>query len=202
MISKSDKELLKVMEECLRKYLKAASLISQEAFDLLSQRNGLLWKEISSQVEILEELGKYDAIEEIIEEIEVQKVEEPELTTEQAADNADEKQEIKEQETEPAEKENSPFYLFDKVVGFMKRQKCDELQWVRTYSYKCDYKDFEDFQIKYFEHKDPIQSGKNYLMFGNTRKHYSIRKSGDDVVGDTAECFEIIWNLSELFNIH
>ncbi len=197
MISKSDKDLLKVMEECLKKYLKAASMISQEAFELLSQRNGLLWIEISSQVEILEELGRYDTAE----EIETQKQEEPELKTEQATDNVGEKQDIKGQETEPAEKENSPFYLFDKVVGFMKKQKCDELHWVRTYSYKCDYKDFEDFQIKYFEHKDPIQSGKNYLMFGNTRKHFSIRKSGDDVVGDTAECFEIIWNLSELFNI-
>ncbi|HOP99751.1 MAG TPA: hypothetical protein PK604_02755 [Acetivibrio clariflavus] len=197
MISKSDKDLLKVMEECLKKYLKAASMISQEAFELLSQRNGLLWMEISSQVEILEELGRYDTAE----EIETQKQEEPELKTEQATDNVGEKQDIKGQETEPAEKENSPFYLFDKVVGFMKKQKCDELHWVRTYSYKCDYKDFEDFQIKYFEHKDPIQSGKNYLMFGNTRKHFSIRKSGDDVVGDTAECFEIIWNLSELFNI-
>jgi len=197
VISKSDKDLLKVMEECLKKYLKAASMISQEAFELLSQRNGLLWMEISSQVEILEELGRYDTAE----EIETQKQEEPELKTEQATDNVGEKQDIKGQETEPAEKENSPFYLFDKVVGFMKKQKCDELHWVRTYSYKCDYKDFEDFQIKYFEHKDPIQSGKNYLMFGNTRKHFSIRKSGDDVVGDTAECFEIIWNLSELFNI-
>jgi len=197
VISKSDKDLLKVMEECLKKYLKAASMISQEAFELLSQRNGLLWIEISSQVEILEELGRYDTAE----EIETQKQEEPELKTEQATDNVGEKQDIKGQETEPAEKENSPFYLFDKVVGFMKKQKCDELHWVRTYSYKCDYKDFEDFQIKYFEHKDPIQSGKNYLMFGNTRKHFSIRKSGDDVVGDTAECFEIIWNLSELFNI-
>lgn len=197
MISKSDKDLLKVMEECLKKYLKAASMISQEAFELLSQRNGLLWMEISSQVEILEELGRYDTAE----EIETQKQEEPELKTEQATDNVGEKQDIKGQETEPAEKETSPFYLFDKVVGFMKKQKCDELHWVRTYSYKCDYKDFEDFQIKYFEHKDPIQSGKNYLMFGNTRKHFSIRKSGDDVVGDTAECFEIIWNLSELFNI-
>lgn len=197
MISKSDKDLLKVMEECLKKYLKAASMISQEAFELLSQRNGLLWMEISSQVEILEELDRYDTAE----EIETQKQEEPELKTEQATDNVGEKQDIKGQETEPAEKENSPFYLFDKVVGFMKKQKCDELHWVRTYSYKCDYKDFEDFQIKYFEHKDPIQSGKNYLMFGNTRKHFSIRKSGDDVVGDTAECFEIIWNLSELFNI-
>jgi len=185
------------MEECLNKYLKAASMISQEAFELLSQRNGLLWMEISSQVEILEELGRYDTAE----EIETQKQEEPELKTEQATDNVGEKQDIKGQETESAEKENSPFYLFDKVVGFMKKQKCDELHWVRTYSYKCDYKDFEDFQIKYFEHKDPIQSGKNYLMFGNTRKHFSIRKSGDDVVGDTAECFEIIWNLSELFNI-
>lgn len=200
MISINDKELLKVMEESLRKYLKAASLISQEAFDLLSERKGLLWMEISSQVEILEELGKLDAIEETIVKSKEQEMQEQELKIEQTINNENEKQEIENQET--GEKENSPFYIFDKVVGFMKKQKCDELQWVRTYSYKCNYQDFEDFQIKYFEHKDPIQSGKNYLMFGNTRKHFSIRKSGDDIVGDTAECFEIIWNLSELFNIH
>ena len=188
------------MEESLRKYLKAASLISQEAFDLLSERKGLLWMEISSQVEILEELGKLDAYDTIEETID--KNEKQEAETEQTINKDNENQEIKNQEMEPGEKENSPFYIFDKVVGFMKRQKCDELQWVRTYSYKCNYQDFDDFQIKYFEHKDPIQSGKNYLMFGNTRKHFSIRKSGDDIVGDTAECFEIIWNLSELFNIH
>jgi len=200
VISVKDKELLKVMEESLRKYLKAASLISQEAFDLLSERKGLLWMEISSQVEILEELGKLDAYDTIEETID--KNEKQEAETEQTINKDNENQEIKNQEMEPGEKENSPFYIFDKVVGFMKRQKCDELQWVRTYSYKCNYQDFDDFQIKYFEHKDPIQSGKNYLMFGNTRKHFSIRKSGDDIVGDTAECFEIIWNLSELFNIH
>lgn len=184
------------MEESLKKYLKAASEISQEAFDMLSEHNGLLWSEISTQVDILEDLGKVPALEEKIETNEEQEI----SNTYQEISNIN--QQTKESEIKPEVKDNSPFYIFDKVVRFMKTQKCDELQWVRTYTFKCNYEGIEDFQIKYFEHKDPIQSGKNYLMFGNTSKNFSIRKSGDDVVGDITECFEIILNLSELFNIH
>ena len=56
VINSKDKELLKVMDDSLKRYLKAASLISQEAFNVLSEHNGLLWSEISTQKDILEEL--------------------------------------------------------------------------------------------------------------------------------------------------
>ena len=327
VLSSRDKELLKVMEDCLRKYLKAASEISQEAFDILSEYNGLLWSEISTQVEIIEKINKTQAFEETgdkgpdkdilahyferlepignvertdgvssIEKMEllsgferiepasnfekiepignvertdgVSSIEKMELLSGferiEPASNFEktepignvertdgvssiEKMELlngferiepvsdiektdpissierteptisfermnpindvpkypeaTQQENESKDKENSPFYIYDKVVKFMKMQKCDELQWVRTYTFKCNYEGIDDFQIKYFEHKDPIQQGKNYLMFGNPRQNYSIRKTKDDVVGDITECFEIILNLSQLFNI-
>lgn len=277
MLSKTDKDLLKVMEDCLKRYLKAASDISQEAFEMLSEYNGLLWSEISTQVEILEKLGKVETPEEKVEETAVYGIGElnslrqdigeqnpvtheiadftpvrPEIeelspvsneigglnyvshetwelnsvtheigelnslahgtgelnsvgvdTIDRVEENTEVamNQEIQPEESDSKDKENCPFYIFDKVVGFMKNQKCDELQWVRTYTYKCNYEGIDEFQIKYFENKDPIQAGKNYLLFGNTRKNYSLRKTGDDLVGDVTECFEIILNLSELFNI-
>lgn len=178
MIRNRDKELFKVMEDSLKRYLKAAGLISQEGFDMLSEHNGLLWSEISNQTKILEELSKMATIEEHVPENKEPAIEETGFTT--------------------SLKKDGPVNLFNKVVEFMKTQPCDELQWVRTYSMKYTYEDFEDFQIKYFEHKDPVQEAKNYIMFGNTKKNYSIRKSGDDVVGDTSECFDIILNLTEL----
>ena len=255
VLSSRDKELLKVMEDCLRKYLKAASEISQEAFDILSEYNGLLWSEISTQVEIIEKINKTQAFEETgdkgpdkdilahdferlepignvertdgvssIEKMELlngfERIEpvsdiektdpissiertEPTISFERMnpINDVPKYPEATQQENESKDKENSPFYIYDKVVKFMKMQKCDELQWVRTYTFKCNYEGIDDFQIKYFEHKDPIQQGKNYLMFGNPRQNYSIRKTKDDVVGDITECFEIILNLSQLFNI-
>lgn len=138
------------------------------------------------------ELTKIDTIEETVQIIDEQETENKE----------NEKQITEKPDTELGVKEDGPVNLFNKVVKFMKNQKCDELQWVRSYSFKYTYEDYEDFHIKYFEHKDSIQSAKNYIMFGNTRKSYSIRKSGDDVLGDTSECFEIILNLSELFKIN
>lgn len=196
MISNKDKELFKVMEDSLKRYLKAAGLISQAAFEMLSKHNGLLWSEISTQRDILEEMTKIDTIEETVQIIEKHETEKQETEKE---DN--EKQTTEKQEIGLGLEEDGPVNLFNKVVKFMKNQKCDELQWVRTYSFKYTYEDFEDFQIKYFEHKDPLQAAKNYVMFGNTRKSYSIRKSGNDILGDTSECFEIILNLSELFKI-
>lgn len=196
VISNKDKELFKVMDDSLKRYLKAAGLISQDAFNMLSKHNGLLWSEISTQRDILEELIKTDTIEETVGQNEEQIIEKSETE-----DKNDEEQEAKRRDLEVGAKEDGPVNLYNKVVEFMKKQKCDELQWVRAYSFKYTYEDYEDFQIKYFEHKDPIQSGKNYIMFGNIGKSYSIRKSGEDIVGDTSECFEIILNLSNLFKI-
>ncbi len=196
MISNKDKELFKVMDDSLKRYLKAAGLISQDAFNMLSKHKGLLWNEISTQRDILEELIKTDTIEETVEQNEEQIIEKSETE-----DKHDEVQEAKKRDLEAGVKEDGPVNLYNKVVEFMKKQKCDELQWVRTYSFKYTYEDYEDFQIKFFEHKDPIQSGKNYIMFGNIGKSFSIRKSGEDIVGDTSECFEMILNLSNLFKI-
>jgi hypothetical protein len=192
VINSKDKELLKVMDDSLKRYLKAASLISQEAFNVLSEHNGLLWSEISTQKDILEELIKKYNIENTVGHTEAQTF--GKSGTEQ---KQEEEKEAKEHKVEV--KEDGPVSLYNKVVEFMKKQKCDELQWVRTYSFKCNYEDYEDFQIKYFEHKDALHSGKNYIMFGNISRNYSIRKSGEDIVGDTSECFEIILNLSNVF---
>lgn len=237
MIVNKDLELYKIMQEALKRYLKAASLVSQEGFDLLSKQKGLLWSEISDQIEILEELIKeyrmeepYPQIKESnlgIEEIAPQISEitfdenegiisskenelinkEEELNNNEYAAVSEEYEPISKEdgsvgkEGESVNKENGPANLFDKVVKFMKSQKCDELQWVRTYTMKYPYEDFADFQIKYFEHREPVHQGKNYLFFGDMKKNYTIRKSGDDILGDTSECFEIILNLSEVFDI-
>lgn len=223
MIVNKDLELYKIMEEALKRYLKAASLISQEGFDLLSKHNGLLWSEITDQIEILEELIREYKIDEPYPQIEESNIgidetapKISEITfdanegipvSKEDGINSKEDRLINNEygligeEDESDSKEDGPASLFNKVVKYMKRQKCEELQWVRTYSMKCAYGDFEDFQIKYFEHKEPAHQGKNYLFFGNLKKNYTIRRSGDDIVGDTSECFEIILNLSEMFDI-
>jgi len=193
VISSKDKALLKVMEDSLEKYLKAAGLISQDAFDIMSEHNGLLWSEISTQRDILKELHDIDVIDQ------------PDQKGKDHIDKQDvishetKKEDVKNQDNDLQVKKDGPVSLYNKVVKFLKKQKCDELKWVRTYTFSCNYEDYEDFQIKYFEHKDPVQSKKNYIMFGNTRKSFSIRKSGEDIVGDTSECFEIILDLAEIF---
>lgn len=195
MIANKDLELLKVMEEALKRYLKASGLISQEGFDLLSKQNGLLWSEISDQIEILEELIKAYRIEEPTPQIE-------ELISQISENTFKGNEEVLlNKEYGSVIKENGQANLYNKVIRFLKSQKCDELQWVRTYSMKYAYEDFADFQIKYFEHREPAHQEKNYIFFGDTKKHYTIRKSGDDIIGDTSECFNIILNLSEVFDI-
>ncbi|OPZ92746.1 MAG: hypothetical protein BWY74_01443 [Firmicutes bacterium ADurb.Bin419] len=244
MISNKDRELFKVMNESLKRYLKAASLISQEAFDLLSKHNGLLWSEISDQSDVLEELTKANAVEEVVSEERKEAVERAETVERAVAvekkeaverievvdklevvekkaiinekqvidikpifeketfpekENITEKAEpVSTEGDEPSKKDDGPVLLYNKVVNFLKNQKCDEMQWVRTYSIRYPYADFTDFQIKYFEHKDPLHESKNYIMFGDTRKYYSIRKAGDEIIGDTSECFNIILNLSHV----
>ena len=305
-----------VMKESIKRYLKAGGLISQEAFELLSKYNGLLWSEITSQVDLLEELTKgaedifakrvekpaqkepvagkemsketesvsnkaissekepdveeASVIAEPVIEQEMSIKTEPVMEKEasiktepvmekeasiktepvmekeasiktepviekevsiktepviekevsiKAEPVADKEESIKMEpivdketsvNTEPVtdketsskkEAENAPMLLYNKVVNFLKAQQCDELQWVKTYSFKYPYSDFTDFQIKYFEHKDPMHEVKNYIMFGDTRRHYSIRKSGDEILGDTSECFNIILNLSHVLKL-
>ncbi len=211
MISNKDRELFKVMNESLKRYLKAAGMISQEAFELLSKHNGLLWAEISGQIDVFEELTKANEVEGVIPEkrekfTEKESVVEKEASTEKETsiekEASTEKQaSIEKEPVTKKEASNAPFILYDKVVSFLKTQQCDELQWVRTYSFKHPYSDFSDFQIKYFEHKDPLHETKNYIMFGNTKKFYSIRKAGDEILGDTSECFNIILNLSHVLKV-
>ncbi|WP_010248091.1 hypothetical protein [Acetivibrio cellulolyticus] len=209
MISNNDRELFKIMEDSLKRYLKAAGLISQEAFDMLSKSNGLLWSEISDQVDILKDMTKCNTTEETVSEKKETDSGKREAIPEKRETVLEERKtsfEVKEQaiqkkEPESPNKEDGPIKLYNKVVAHLKTQNCNELQWVKTYSIKQPYDDLVDFEIKYFEHKDPSHEGKNYILFGDTRKHYSIRKSGDDIVGDTSECFDIILNLSEVFNI-
>lgn len=211
------------MNESLKRYLKAAGLISQEAFDLLSKYNGLLWGEISEQSNVLEELDKVNLVdesipekrEEVIEEVviiengsdiekEASITNQPDIESELVHEKGTiaEKVDLGLAEgTKPLKTEDGPVLLYNKVVSFLKNQKCDEMQWVRTYSIKHPYEGFSDFQIKYFEHKDTLHETKNYIMFGNTKKCYSIRKEGDEIIGDTSECFNIILNLSHVLNV-
>lgn len=173
MLERSDIELLKVMMDSLDKYLKAAGRLSKDAFDEMSEHNGLLWLELTKQKEIIEEILQpknqepiHDAVEEV-----------------------------------PHAGENGPIKLYDAMVDFLKEQKYIELHWVRVYAVKCSQEGFYDFQIKYFEHKDPLQTGKNYLMFGDATTNYSMSKKDNEIVGDTSQCFEYILNLRDKLGI-
>lgn len=181
MPGNNDKELLGIMIGSLEKYLKAAGRISKETFDELSEHKGLLWSEITEQKEILESL---------LDKLSRQ----DNLTKESAAMKADD---VK----VSSDKENGPINLFNKVVEFLKKQKCVELHWVKVYSVKYPQQGFKDFQIKYFEHKDDKETDKNYLMFGDTVSNFVIRKKGSEIIGDTAQCFDFILNLRDKLGI-
>lgn len=179
-LSVTDKELLKEMENSLNKYLKAAGGLSNDAFDILSQYNGLLWCEIESQKNILSEL------------VEVEQGDGSPVSAEHRNGRT-----VPELQEEP----NAAVGLYDKVVAFLKGQECDELPWVRLYRYKCYVEHISDFQIKYIEYKSASDQEKNYLLFGNVTKNYSIWKINGEIIGDTAECFEYILNLGEKIGI-
>ncbi|MFZ5986654.1 MAG: hypothetical protein ACOYWZ_05945 [Bacillota bacterium] len=173
MLGNSDKELFESMIDYLGKYLKAAGRISKEGFDQLSQYNGLLWSEITEQKQILERL----------------------------LNNRDEGNKP-EQSFSEQRKENGPIKLYDKMVEFLMKQQHVELHWVKIYSVKCPQRDYKDFQIKYYEHKDPDDQERNYILFGDTDKNFSIRKVKNEIVGDTSECFDFILNLRDKLEIY
>ncbi|TYQ16005.1 UNVERIFIED_CONTAM: hypothetical protein Cloal_2505 [Acetivibrio alkalicellulosi] len=102
-----------------------------------------------------------------------------------------------ESKEENEQKENAQLKLYNDMVEYLKKQKCVELQWVKIYSVKLPQQDSKDFEIKYYEHKDPYAAHKNYILFGDTTKNYSIRKEKNDVTGDTEKCFDYILNLRE-----
>jgi len=167
----NDKEMLKIMVDSLGKYLKAAGRLSKQRFDELSEYNGLLWLEITKQKEILESiLSRLDN----------------ELETGEG--------DVTKEDSNKAFSDtvNGPLKLYEQMVNFLKKQKYTEMHWVRVYSVKFPQQDFNDFEIKYFEHKDLLQEDKNYLLFGNTANNYILRKNGNEIVGDTNQCFEYI----------
>lgn len=241
------------MEYSLKKYLKAAGGLSNDAFDVLSQYNGLLWCEIESQRNILRELVEVDqgdgspvsedqqngkTVPKVQPEVKIPEVKQPEAhqpeaqqpEAQQPVVQISEEQlpeeelpevklsevklpelqlpefkilELQQTDSQPdpepvkQEKPNAAVGLYDKVVEFLKRQECDELPWVSVYRFRCYVEDISDFQIKYIEYKSLSEQEKNYLLFGNLTKNYSIRKINGEIVGDTSECFEYILNLSE-----
>lgn len=224
--SVTDKELLKEMENSLNKYLKAAGGLSNDAFDVLSQYNGLLWCEFESQRNILRELieaevdqgdgspvsednhiGKNVPDAQLPEfQLSDAKIPEVQLPDEQSPEFQFPDVQLSEPQPDPEpikqEKPNAAVGLYDKVVEFLKRQECDELPWVSVYRFKCEVEDMSDFQIKYIEYKSISEQEKNYLLFGNLTKNFSIRKINGEIVGDTSECFEYILNLGEKIGIN
>ncbi|HBW25929.1 MAG TPA: hypothetical protein DEF39_01365 [Hungateiclostridium thermocellum] len=202
VLQSSDIELLEIMADSLGKYLKAAGRLSDDAFNELSKHYGLLWMELTRQQEIIEELLES-------ENLKSENLKQGRNAV--AQQDGMEKQESQHQEKydnnnsdtrgETSVNENAAVKLYDTMVDFLKQQKYIELQWVRVYAVKCPQEGFYDFQIKYFEHKNPADAEKNYLLFGDATTNYSIRKKGDEIIGDTFECFEFILNLREQLGI-
>ncbi|HOQ37444.1 MAG TPA: hypothetical protein PK033_02910 [Acetivibrio sp.] len=179
MFESNDKEMLQVMVDSLSKYLKAAGRISKQRFDELSEYNGLLWLEITKQKEILENILAR-------------------LDSEVGSDGENVTGEGNNKDSNGSNGSvNGPLKLYEQMVDYLKKQNFTELHWVRVYSVKFPQQDFNDFEIKYFEHKDLLQEDKNYLLFGNASKNYVLRRMGNEIVGDTNRCFEYIlsfWN--------
>ncbi|HPC99760.1 MAG TPA: hypothetical protein PLA01_00240 [Acetivibrio sp.] len=171
MFEFNDKEMIEIMIDSLGKYLKAAGRISKQRFDELSEHNGLLWLEITKQKEILEN---------ILSRLQ------NEVGTDEANSSGEDNNKVSNN------KVNGSIKLYDQMVDYLKKQKFTELQWVRLYSVRFPQQDFDSFEIKYFEHKDILQEDKNYLLFGNATNNYVIRKSGNEIIGDTNQCFEYI----------
>ncbi|HOM02554.1 MAG TPA: hypothetical protein PLH43_06980 [Acetivibrio sp.] len=204
MLQSKDIELLEIMTDSLDKYLKAAGRLSDDAFGELSKHYGLLWMELTRQKEIIEELIRSqnlveDPVQEqntvmVLENVEQKNVEQENIEQKNVG-----------QETVTEEKhsatENAAVKLYDSMVDFLKQQKYIELQWVRVYAVKCPQEGFYDFQIKYFEHKNPQDTQKNYILFGDATTNYSIKKKDDEIIGDTSQCFEFILNLRDKLGI-
>lgn len=174
MFEKNDKEMLGIMINSLNSYLRAAGRISKQRFDELSEYNGLLWLEITKQKEILED---------IISRVGKGGKDEQEEQSPECADNKCSNGNI-----------DGQVNLYNEMIGFLKKLKHIDLHWVRVYSVKFPQPGNLDFEIKYFEHKEPSQQHKNYLLFGDAANSYAIRKSGNEITGDTNRCFEYILN--------
>lgn len=178
MFEFNDKEMLEIMVDSLGKYLKAAGRISKQRFDELSEHNGLLWLEITKQKEILED---------ILSRLQ------NEIGTDEGNVSGEDNNKVSNDSV------NGSLKLYDQMVDFLKKQKFTELHWVRVYSVKFPQQEFDSFEIKYFEHKDLLHEDKNYLLFGNATNNYVIRKSGNEIIGDTSQCFEYILRFLKQF---
>ncbi len=97
--------------------------------------------------------------------------------------------------------ENGPVMLFDSVVKYLKSQDFIDHQWVRVYSAKTPLQDKKNFEIKYYEYKDPYAAHKSYISFGDAAITHSIRKEKGEVVGDVEECFNYILNLRHILEL-
>ncbi|MDQ2085684.1 hypothetical protein RBH29_04450 [Herbivorax sp. ANBcel31] len=171
MIEEKDKQLLQVMSRAINQYLKAAGNLSDKAFDEMSKHNGLYWSELEEQKTTIEQLISEDN------------------KKDEEIDNK------KDEETDNKDKENAPLMLYNSMIEYLKKQKVIEHQWVKIYYTKCPQQDNKDFEIKYYEHKDPYAVHKNYILFGDTKKNYSIKRERGEVVGDTEKCLNYILNL-------
>jgi len=197
VLHNSDIELLEIMIDSLDKYLKAAGRLSDDAFNELSKHYGLLWMELTRQKEIIEGLLRTQNLE-VKQDTKIE--EDTAIEDTAIEDTAIEQNTVIKQDT-PSISENAGVRLYDAMVDFLKQQKYIELHWVRVYAVKCPQEGFYDFQIKYFEHKDPSQAEKNYLLFGDSNTNYSMRKKYDEIIGDTSQCFEYILNLRDQLGI-
>ena len=218
MFGERDRKLFEVMENCLGKYLKAAGSISQDAFDLMSMYNGLLWMEIEEQKNIIRKLLDEDNGDNE-DNTSNDSNEDKNVNTTNTTNTANTASTINtatissigntasnsnagiEKATTPLGKENGPIMLYDKMVKFLMGKNCDELHWVKVYSFKCEMEDYKEFQIKYVHHKAADDQDKNYLMFGNLTRNYSIRNVENEITGDTSECFDYILNLRDKLGI-
>jgi hypothetical protein len=204
VLHNSDIELLEIMTDSLDKYLKAAGRLSDDAFNELSKHYGLLWMELTRQKEIIEGLIRTQNLE-LKQDTKIEEDTAIEQNTVIKQDNVIEEDIVTEQDTgmeeKPSFSENAAVKLYDTMVDYLKQQRYIELQWVRVYAVKCPQEGFYDFQIKYFEHKNPSESEKNYLLFGDATTNYSIKKKDDEIIGDTSQCFEFILNLRDTLGI-
>jgi hypothetical protein len=206
MIEEKDRRLLKEMSKGINHYLKAASYLSDEIFNELSKYNGLYWSELEEQKEIIKKLLNQNNIED---ERNVEGNENRDGKDDvEGNENVEGKKDIDGNENTDGKEdvddirniedientENGPIMLYDSMVKYLKKQEFIDHQWVKVYFVKCPQQDNKDFEIKYYEYKDPYAAHKSYISFGDTRKSYSIKKARGEVVGDTEKCFNFILN--------
>lgn len=219
MFEKKDIQLLKEMSKAINYYLKAAGYLSDKAFIELSKCKGLYWSELEEQKEIIDNLidkNKCQDTEGAESVTNTEEGEKKENIKPNENPNNKENERVKENEEKIKESiknnenlvnkgneesiensENAPIMLYDSMVKYLKKQNIIERQWVKVYYIKHPQQDSKDFEIKYYEHIDPYAARKNYILFGDTTKNYSIRKENGEIIGDTEKCFNYILNFRD-----